>query len=71
MVNVAQVEKRNSEFFLDLAWPKQLTNNPKGHLDCSMVFDFLPQSCELLVLLCVGSDWSLECVGVVMKAWYA
>ena len=38
---------------------------------CSVVSIFLPQSCELLVLLCVCSGWSLDCVGVGMKAWYA
>ena len=41
------------------------------HLGCSVVFDFLPQSCDLLVLLCVCSGWSLDYVGVGMKAWYA
>ena len=32
---------------------------------------FPSQSCELLVLLPVCSGWSLDCVGVGMKAWYA
>ena len=41
------------------------------HLGCSVVFYFIPQSYELLVLLCVCSGWSLDYVGVGMKAWYA
>ena len=33
--------------------------------------EFPGQSCEVLILLCVCSGWSLDYVGVGMKAWYA
>ena len=66
--------------FLDMIGPRTTQESnfpvraayyPNCHLGCSVVFNFLPQSCELLVLLCVCSGWSLDCVGVGMKAWYA
>ena len=33
--------------------------------------EFPSQNCELLILLCVCSGWSLDYVGVGMKTWYA
>ena len=52
-------------------FPVKVAYYPNCHLGFFVVFDFLPQSCELLVLLCVCSGWSLDFVGVGMKAWYA
>ena len=31
MVNAAQAKQGDSELFLALAWPKQLSGNPKGN----------------------------------------
>ena len=52
-------------------FPVRATYYPNFHLDCSVVVDFIPKSCESLVLLCVCSGWYLDCVGVGMKALYA